>query len=174
MNQEKLIKDMAKPLSDDDIKSLLPGESNLMLYPELHKYSDIKQVLKGYPACVILVETQKNFGHWICVIDHGDHYEHFDSYGKGKPDFELSWIPEHFRKENYEWKPHLSTLLYNSDKPVTYNHHQLQKDGKAYATCGRHCVVRIWNKDLPINQYANELLSTGSPDEEVTLLTSKY
>ena len=174
MDEKELIKKMAKPLSDTEMKDLTHGEANLLLYPDLYKYSDIRQVLKGYPACIILVELKNNFGHWICVIDHGSHYEHFDSYGTGKPDFELKWVPMHFRQENHELKPHLSSLLYDSHKPVSYNTYHLQKEGDNIATCGRHVVSRIWNRKIPLAKYASELFATGNPDEEVTLLTSKY
>ena len=95
-------------LSDKDIMRLIKGKANLLTYTELQKYNNIDQVLGPYSALVLLYETSKNFGHWVCVFKVNENtIEHFDSYGL-KPDDELKFIPEYFREVNYEEIPHLT------------------------------------------------------------------
>ena len=82
--------------------------------------------------------------------------EHFDSYGF-VPDDELDLIDTNFRKINNEYHPHLSYLFYKSGKPIEYNDFRFQKWDKNIATCGFHCMNRLINSDLTIEQYIKQM-----------------
>ena len=55
-------------LSDSQVLKLINGRANLMLYPDLHKYESIDEILKPYGACILLFEAKPKYGHWCCII----------------------------------------------------------------------------------------------------------
>ena len=162
---------MNKALSDRDIKNLLGNQTKVVVYSDLHKVSDIYQLLKPYGNCVILYMTKENYGHWTCIIDHPERnsIEFFDSYGI-KPDREFDEISEESRLRTDQLYPCLSNLLLESKKEIEYNKVQLQELKKNISTCGRHCVIRIICKDIPIDDYV-KLMSVKNPDKTVLKLT---
>jgi len=157
-------------LSNIDIEYCLDGKTNIIIYPNLEKFNSIDELLDPYDNCVILYMTKKNYGHWCCFYRVNGMIEFFDSYGI-EPDMELKEINKNFRNKNGQKIPYLTELLLKSDKEISYNNYKLQKLSPSIATCGRHCVVRIANKDIPIDDYANILKSLGNPDEVVTEIT---
>lgn len=122
--------------------------------------------------------TTNNYGHWCCVMKHNDRIEFFDPYGDALPDDEFKYIPKQFQKVSKQNYPYLTNLLYKSGMPVEYNNYKYQKKGGNIKTCGRHCVFRILNKDLKLDQY-NKLIKMLSKkfkmpsDKIVTLFTIK-
>ena len=120
---------------------------------------------------VLLYETRQNFGHWVCVfkVDKNT-IEHFDSYGL-KPDEELKFVPENFRKVNYLDYPHLTALLYFSKYDVIYNECQLQKYLEDVNTCGRWVTARLAYRMIPQEEFAKFFLEYDDPDQIVTDLT---
>lgn len=55
---------------------------------------------------------------------------------------------------------------------MVYNKTKFQKVDDDIATCGRHCVIRLLFKDLPLPKYAKMIEKSGmSPDEFVTRKT---
>lgn len=161
-----------KSLSGDDLINLVDGKANILTYPELSQYKNIDQCLKPHNALIILVETKKNYGHWVCLLKNGKTLEYFDPYGL-KVDDALKFIPAHFRMENNEKFPHLSYLLLNSKYELVYNHYKLQKFMKDVNTCGRHVAMRIILRNVPIDEYIALLTKTKhyNPDFFVTALT---
>jgi hypothetical protein len=158
-------------LSDKAIMRLINGKANLMTYSELQTYDDIDEALGKNNAMVLLYETSKNFGHWVCVFKvNKNTIEHFDSYGM-KPDDELKFIPEYFREVNYEKIPHLTYLLYNSGYNVIYNEFKLQKKKKGVNTCGRWVSVRLIYRVIPQKVFAKFFLEYTNPDKIVVDLT---
>jgi hypothetical protein len=164
-------------LSNFDILKLLNGKANIVLYPDLVKYSTIDEVLGQYGACVLLFMAKKNYGHWTAIFKRtDDSIEFFNPYG-GFPDDSLKFIPCHFRKISNQLHPYLSLLMYNSPYNLSYNEFKFQEHKDNIRTCGRHCVVRLWNRNLDLYQY-KKLLDQISDDnninydEIVTLLTT--
>lgn len=165
-------------LSDRDIFNLLDGKFKLVLYPELINYSNIDEILGSYNACVLLFEAKKAFGHWVCLwkLDHNT-VSFFNSYG-GYPDDSLDYIPEHFARINNEDYPYLSVLLTESPYELTYNDKAYQKHSKNIKTCGRHCIVRLWNKNLTDEEYEKWMDDMTKKynvdyDQFVTMCTNK-
>jgi len=71
----------------------------------------------------------------------------------------------------------LARLLQASPYRINYNDKQFQADGTDIATCGRHCVVRLWKRNLSSGKYKEfiEKLCKKyklTPDEVVLQLTS--
>ena len=172
--KNKIERLMRKPLSDQDIMNLVDHKANFVIYPDLHKYSSIDEAMGSHGCFFLLYETAQNYGHWVCVINHGKRLEFFDPYS-AKPDDEIKQIPEYFRKETDQDYPHLSVLLYKSGYPIEYNHTQLQAKRSDVSTCGRHVACRINMRDLPLKEYVKKLKGVKglTADQVVTVLTSK-
>lgn len=166
---EKIKKFKKVALSGDEVLRLTENKANLITYPELNKYDNIEEILKPFGACIILYETKKNYGHWVCLIERGNNnIEFFDSYGK-MIDHQLKFIPEHFRVESKQKYTLLTYLLLKSGKKIEYNNYKLQSTKNDINTCGRWCAIRIKLKHINIDDFANIFIS--NPLENDLLIT---
>ena len=59
-------------LSNYDIIKLLDRRVKIVLYPDLHKYSHIDEVLGDYDACILLFEARPKYGHWCAIFKQTD------------------------------------------------------------------------------------------------------
>lgn len=169
------------PLSNKDIKNLLNNRVKIELYPNLHKYDNIDDLLGPYGACIILFESMPKYGHWCCIFKINDELiEFFNPYGSvehGWPDDSLLQISDDFRKISNQLVPRLSLLMLNSPYQLSYNEYPFQEHNRNIKTCGRHCVVRIFNKHLNLEDYCKYLdfecdkHNLNTYDQLVTLLT---
>jgi hypothetical protein len=165
-----------KPLSNFNIEKLLNKKCNIILYPDLYKYSSLDQILKPFDACVLLYQTTEDFGHWCCVIKINNNLvEFFDPYGTFVDD-ELKFIDMNFREESHQLYPHLTWLLYNSPYQLSYNEHKFQKMSEDIQTCGRWTAFRILCKNMNLKEFFNLINKLCknlkiSKDELVTLIT---
>jgi hypothetical protein len=96
------------------------------------------------------------------VIRHnnGKDVEYFDSYGK-KPDYWLSKNTHEKNKKLGQEKPYLLNKIIKDNKhdhifynPITF---QDSSDERDILTCGRHCLTRIRNRDLSLEEYKDYL-----------------
>lgn len=172
----QLYEDIA--LSDKEVLKLIDGKANLILYPDLHKYNTIDEILEPYGACILLFEARPKYGHWCCIFKVNNKLlEFFNPYG-GYPDDSLEYIPMHFRLISNQYYPYLSILMYNSPYELSYNEHKFQKHGKNIKTCGRWCAIRLVFRNLSLDEF-NELIKlltkklNVDSDKLVTLLTMK-
>ena len=158
------------PLSSDDIIRLCPG-SNIIEYSEIYKINDINDLFGKNGICFILYLTKAQFGHWTVLFKQNDCLSFFDSYGY-QPDDEFSFIKPEMRVKYHQVLPHLLMLM--KDLKVEYNNYKLQK--KNANTCGRHCVVRVWNRHLDCDKYVDIVFkpveNMYDPDQVVTILTN--
>ena len=172
-----------RSLSDGDIKSgckLIAGvTANVISYRELQHVERLEEIL-GPSRCVCILyvwasEGGGDNGHWITVHEEGDGIEFFDSLGNtgrssGAPDSELALVPPESKKELGEDFPYLQRLIRATGKKISYNHTALQ--APSAATCGRHVIVRLSKRGLPLSQYVSFLhAGRASPDETVTRIT---
>jgi hypothetical protein len=141
-------------LSEGDINRITDGRANIMAYEDLERYDNINDILGQYGAVVILYETKKGFGHWVCLFKTGEtHLEFFDPYGLNV-DEELKIAPEfNLREHNGVLNPHLSVLIAKSNYKVSYNKTKLQKVLEHTNTCGRHVGMRIRFRDVSLPEY---------------------
>nr|WPF46477.1 MAG: putative cysteine protease [Lake Baikal virophage 3] len=173
--QEKDDEILEYPLSDSDIKKILPG-INVISYPELNDMSHIDQAFDKHGRCMILYLTEdEHTGHWVCMIKKGRNVEYFDPYGGYKPDGESKWLSKEKLVELEQDYPTLSKLLSDSKYNVKNNPYKFQKERNDIATCGRHCVSRLYFKDLTLDQYKKQIDDFGtSPDEYVSAFTFRW
>lgn len=142
------------PLSDSDIKRLLGGRVRVVVYSQLSNFNSLENLFGPYDCVVLLYEKVPNNGHWTCLIKiPGGDVEFYDPYG-GLPDSELQFM--HYSKS---LGCLLSRLLINyhqrTGHDIWYNHGRQQKLARDVNSCGRHCVLRILFRWIPIDQYIN-------------------
>ncbi len=171
---KKLIKNrQSKSFSDTDIMNVIDGKANLVTYDQLNKYKNLDQLLGPYKACVILYLTSSSYGHWVCIFKKGPKLiEFFDSYAI-KPDSELLFVPQHFRKVSNQDYPHLSYLIYSSGYNIDYNSHKLQSKKEDITTCGRWVAIRLFLRDLSLQKFVKLFKDHNflNPDQLVTLIS---
>lgn len=155
----------------DDMKRMLgPFAAKTLV---LH-YDDLRQVgtaldlfRHGVTAVVVLLQIEgpdaPAVGHWIVMLNHGDTYEHFDSYGITM-DEELAITHA---------EPLLSNLFEtNQEKRLVETGLKLQEKREDVNTCGRWCVARIRLQKLDPHQFAQVIQTAhATPDITVTLMT---
>lgn len=163
-------------LSDKEVLRLIDGKANLVLYPDLHKYETIDDILEPYGACILLFEAKPKYGHWCCIFKRNNkELEFFNPYG-GYPDDSLDYIPTRFRLISNQYYPHLSWLMINSPYELSYNEYKFQKHGTDIKTCGRWCALRLTCRYLSLDDF-HKLIKhlmkkfNMKSDELVTLLT---
>lgn len=170
MSEEVVNRYVKMALSDKDVLKLVRGRANLILYPEMHKYSTIDEVLGPYGSCLILYESEPNYGHWTCVNKIlSDTIEYFNSYG-GLPDNALKYIPQSFQKVSNQDYTYLAKLMYDSKYKLTYNEHRFQKMNNDIRTCGRWACLRIILKHLSLKEFT-KIFKNKDSDKLATLLT---
>jgi hypothetical protein len=143
-------------LSNIDIVNLLDCKCKIILYPDLYKYKNLDEILGVSGTCIILFESQPNYGHWVCIMRRNNDVEFFNSYG-GYPDDTLKHIEKKFAINSHQDKPYLSLLMINCPYNLSYNEFKFQKEKGDIKTCGRHCVVRAKHKNLDIYDYKEKL-----------------
>lgn len=72
------------PLTDSDLERFLGKEvqENIITYSQIANFYDLEQLLpydKSYK--IILIEYEKNNGHWICILRYKNIMEIFNSFG---------------------------------------------------------------------------------------------
>ena len=71
--------------------------------------------------------------------------------------------------ESNQYRNKLADLLYDASSQfqINFNNHKLQKEGKDIATCGKHVISRILNRDLTIDQY-NKWLKNNAKRNKIS------
>lgn len=174
MNILKKYEDIA--LSNKDILKKIDNMANIILYPDLHKYKTLDDILEPYGACVLLFEAKPKYGHWCCIFKVNDKLvEFFNPYG-GYPDDSLGYISVNYKKRSHQMHTYLSYLMYMSPYFLSFNQYKFQKNSPNVRTCGRHVVVRLLHRNLSLQKYIRFLNKkcieyNTDYDGVVTLLT---
>jgi hypothetical protein len=145
----ELQKMIQTPLSDTDLERFLGAEvdSNIIKYSDLADYNDLDELLpydKSYK--IILIEYEKNNGHWICMCRYANTIEIFNSFGTKHDSDDLV----HSNQMNMylgQSKVFLNILLENEleqdQHEMVYNKVKFQEKDEQVNTCGRHVVNRL-------------------------------
>lgn len=174
MDNQDIIIDKAEqiPLSGLDIRRI-SGINNIIEYGDLSSYRNIDAVLGPEEAIIILYETRRFFGHWVCLFKRDTHtLEFFDSLGLPM-DSELKLISDYQRRQLNEFIPHLTHLIKKSRYKLIQNKYKLQEFIENVNTCGRWASVRIKQRDMNIDDFA-KFWMRGLPDVKPDFLITKY
>lgn len=156
-------------LSFDELKFMMGHNQSkrcrFLLYDDLQNFKSVDELM-ALGAVIILLEIEAprapKVGHFICLLDHGTHIEHFDSYGL-RMDEELDYTQER----------HQTMLFKNSPKKILDNTKRLQMFREDIQTCGRWVVTRVLLRNIELDQFLNifDHLKPQTPDEMVTVMT---
>lgn len=162
---------LSEDLTDTNIRELCPN-IKIYLFRELARFNNIKDLFLrngGYAKAVIILFPVRSMldGHWICLIDHGYYFEHFDSYG-------FSPIKEY--SYTMTGVPNYLEALYTKSEmkgvKIEINPYQFQQQKDGINTCGRHACCRAKYADIPISEYKKLLFDQKyTPDQLVVLMT---
>jgi hypothetical protein len=183
---DRLLKAVVEdPLSDEDIAYITKGKCNIMKYEQLASLNSLDEVMYPHGACILLYETEKNFGHWVALIKEPGSgkdkqknvVEFFDSYGVA-PDEELRMVPEYFRRSSGQTLDKktgggiLTELIDASPYQIQWNQVDFQEDNKSTNTCGRWAALRVLWRAVSLDKFQNFLLNQKlTPDMYVAALT---
>lgn len=163
------------PLSDNDILKGLNPDPIIKKYPELQ---DNPSMLNSITECVLLFLTvSENNGHWICILNKPNSLEYFDPYGfsvkgEGKKLGLSTEDMDNLDQDSNVMYNNLRNYCNENNKEFIQNTHKYQQSSPNIQTCGRHCVARLYFKDLTLNQYKNLLKHMGMPaDTFVSILS---
>lgn len=166
-------------LTGNDLLQNATCNAKLMIYKDIHKYDTVEELFGDNDAIFILYETSPNVGHWTLLFRINNKIEFYDSYNY-RPDAQFEFIDEDFKRNRNMNYPYLIKLLLDYAErggEVHYNEFKLQREGGNIATCGRHCLIRLMWRGLPIKQYYHLLkdlkgeLGLKSFDDVVLALT---
>lgn len=158
------------PLSGEDLKRMIGKHAintRIMTYHELAGKT-AAHLFSGNIKFIILYEDihEKNappIGHWVALLDHGDHYEHFDSYGIGIDEEEII---------THETSGLLTRMFREAKKPLVESGRKLQSEKADVNTCGRWVVARIHLGEYELPKFYQFVDMIHQPsDVSVTLLT---
>ena len=164
---KKYSKELSKMVGSDDFHKLLTNDVNnkIMKYSDLDNINNINDILKINDYRIILIETNKNSGHWCCINKYNDNVIYwFDSYSLF-PDQEFEFISPEMQKILDEDTKPLSKLLnkFKQDGGKwDYNKVKFQEQKDNINTCGRHvafylyCVLKY---NYSLEDYQNTLIS---------------
>jgi hypothetical protein len=120
-------------------------EYHILKYSQLSEYKSLIDLLpEQFDYRIILIESNKNSGHWVALIRQRNIIECFNSYGI-MIDKEFRFIPDWIERWLGENTRYLSNLIKTAPDGITVisNRVRFQKDSPAIATCGRWVVFRI-------------------------------
>lgn len=146
------------PLNGFQLTNKIPN-SNIIDYNELHKYNSISDLFHLNP-CVFLLYIRKMeenggvrkiIGHWVCLFKNGKKIHFFDPYGF-PPDDKI-----YFKQSNLDIQPVLKKML-NEYGNYTVNKTMFQDLDAEYETCGRWCVVRMFNKNKSHSKFKKMIM----------------
>lgn len=159
------------PLSDGDINIILGG-TKIFTYPDLSKFSRLEDIFDSHGrAMMLFLTTSDSSGHWVCFMRRNGAIEYWDPYGLA-PEADKKWLSKSKLIGLGEDEPLLMRLIRQSGLPFSYNKYKYQKDANNINTCGRHCCVRLLNKELSEKEYYQKIKNSGmSADEYVTKIT---
>ena len=140
MDIDELIRISNIPLTNEDLEHTIGVKpEDILLYKNLGNYKDIDELLPNNGDFkMILLEWEKNKGHWVIIYKLNNKYYYFNSYGN-KYDNDLNVLSMCVKKILGEDTKQITRLL--NGKSCDWSKKRFQK-GDAQ-TCGRHCVMRI-------------------------------
>jgi hypothetical protein len=157
------------------------GEDSIIKYSELRNYKSLDELLPNqFDFKIILLETNRNQGHWVCVIRMNNTIELFNSYGV-PIDSEFRYIPDTVERWLGQSTRYLSNLVKkNNTFKIVSNKYKFQSKDPSVATCGRWVILRIetsrmgYSLDTFINMIDKQVEKDGMPSDILVLYYVKF
>jgi hypothetical protein len=120
------------------------GPEQIIKYSQLKDYTSLQELLPlPFDYKIILLETNRNTGHWVAILRLGGVIECFNSYGIGI-DNEWAFIPDSIERLLGQSTRYLTKLIKKSEGfTVISNKYKFQSKSDDVATCARWCILRI-------------------------------
>lgn len=162
MNKAKIQELILKPLTDTDLERFLgySSDSYVLKYSQLGDYKDLEDLLPYHKSYkIILIEYERNSGHWICMLRYNNVIEIFNSYGNIHDELDFRNSME---MNKYLGQAHLylniliEKELKENKLSLIYNKVKFQIKSVDINTCGRHVVNRIiclLDNDMTLKEY---------------------
>lgn len=130
------------PLSNTDFQTFLGvSPDDIICYSELKKFKTITDLLPTDKSFkIILLEWDKNKGHFVGIMRDNDKYEYFNSLGY-KYDADLFFIDKMVRRMLGQDTAEITRLLGGAS--IVWNKTKLQSKNPEIQTCGRWVIFRI-------------------------------
>lgn len=153
MNKKELDLIAKEPLSYAQVIKIANMNPDVVGRVKAVRYDQLTRLPDPGCAYVILFRQATNYGHFICLINHGRSIESFNSLG-AKPDAEYRLNSPELNKQLNQTNRLILALMtdfYINVNPVlTYNDVELQKPNDHNdSSCGRWCGLRLqyldWN-----------------------------
>ena len=132
------------PLSNEDLEQHL-GSQQIQKYSDLKNYKDLYELLplkKDY--CIILLESERNFGHWVVMIRQGKKFYYVNSYGNKYDN--KSYLSKMILKILKQDKNEIQRLITATGlKMISWNRVKMQGNSMC---CGRYCVCFVIMSNL--------------------------
>jgi hypothetical protein len=182
LSEEELKEQMKKLLSTSDFGRYIENaESKVIKFSDLENYDNIYDLLTEWlDFRIILIESQKNSGHWVAMVRCHNDFCFFDSYGYN-PIQNLNFISKSMNKLLGQEISDFSNLFKKLKKgtfELEYNKKKFQKVSPDINTCGRWCIIFIskWLLGYSLKEFQlfieNQKKESGySYDEIITLLS---
>ena len=149
--KEKLLNyyktELARMLSNVDFIPFfgIDVEKKIMLYSELKNYNTILDLFPKDDYRIILIEQEKNVGHWVVALRINEKVIFFDSYGL-YPDDQLDFISKIKNRLLGQSHPEIRRLMKGIEKyglKAWYSKTKYQSEGDNISTCGRWVCLAI-------------------------------
>ena len=139
---------LAKLISDKEIRKIC--KCNVFLYKDLfnifYYVSEGIISFKNLLPMAILYPVNKDFGHWVCILDTSDGIEFFDPL--------MSMPDDHMKKMGWHLPAIITRLMYSANPDnIIYNHKKLQINKPGINTCGKHIITRLLCSNLTLEEY---------------------
>ena len=181
MNKQTLLNNIQHNLSYfssnyDLISALNCNEDSIIKYSELRNYKSLDELLPNLSDYkIILLETDRNQGHWVCIIRMHNTIELFNSYGV-PIDYEWKFIPDSIERLLGQSTRYLTNLVKKNNKfKIVSNKYKFQSNETTIATCGRWVILRIelskmgYKLEDFINMIQKQVERTGMPSDILVL-----
>lgn len=145
MNKEKINETIKKSISDQDLERYFNKSiyKKIISFGDLRKYTSIDKFLpKPKDFIILLIETSKNVGHWVCLTKNHDTITFFDSYGYFPGD-ELKFVDADKRVQLHEDHNYLLDLIKQSRYKFDYNNIKYQSFKTNVNDCGRWVILYL-------------------------------
>ena len=131
-------------INNTDLNAYFPN-CKIVKFAELDNYASIYELLPNkLDFAFILVEEEKNTGHWQLLLRNQGEFSFFDSYGD-KPTTILNFIPKYMNRllgNDYDRDMgHILKSVKKGDKLII-NKFPFQSNLDNVNTCGRWCIAR--------------------------------